>query len=129
MRSWVAATAAGLLAVAACGGDAEVTTETDSFESTVSLSQALGCAEYKGVPKRDRVEFAIDQGSCRAGGEEIFLILFETNDDRNRYVNLASIFGRVRLLGDRWVVQGSPETLETLQDDVGGQIHPAQGRG
>ena len=111
----LAATAAAVLVLAGCGGEGDA----DSVSSGQDVADLVGCT---GFANDSEEMFVTEGGSCDLEGEDLGVYYFGDQDARDSYVETASGFGGVYLVGDGWAVEGPPAVLEDLQSDVGGEL-------
>jgi hypothetical protein len=85
------------------------------------IADKLGCKNFK-VDSREL--YVREGGSCDGvkGGLEI--ATFNDNGARDGYLTIATGFGGVYLVGDKWVVYGSnTSAVKRAQKTLGGDIH------
>jgi hypothetical protein len=110
---------------------------TTSAEINTALTEAgLPCGGLTTVPKADRemgTESAVDIASCELDGEDITLIVWKDNGQRDNYTGLGKTLGCSIgeafgitsfdfVEGDKWQVSGTSATLaDSIADKIGGK--------
>jgi hypothetical protein len=131
--------ALSMLLMAGCGDDTEPaakssTAPTTSKPATTSapaasskpgkvytveqLAAQLGC-----TPKLQGKSKGFRQANCTVDGDSIVLLDFETADGQRDWLEYATLYGGVYLVGERWLLSGkSEEYMAGLQKTLGGTI-------
>lgn len=112
------ATATAVFVVAGCGGGGDAGSGS-GVSSGQDVADLVGCT---GFANDSEEMFVTEGGSCDLEGEELGVYYFGDQDARDSYVDTASGFGGVYLVGDGWAVEGPPAVLEDLRSDVGGEL-------
>lgn len=115
MKMMLGATVAAMLMLTGCsggGGDAE------EVGSGQELADLLGCDGFEATSEE---MYVTEGGPCQLGGEEISIYYFADGDAKDSYVEIGSDFGGNYLIGDNWVVDGSPAVLDELEEEHGGE--------
>lgn len=105
----------GVTAVLLLRGDEQPATLTD-------LSARLGCTGL--VQETGQTElFVREQGRCEFAGSTVTLYTFGSDDTRVSWVNAASQFGGVMVVGERWTASvGTPAVAEQVRAKLGGEV-------
>ena len=111
--------AVSAMGLTGCSGSSGSTSEVTSAASAAAL---IGCTSS--TPSDAAELFVTDQAECSLEGEKVRVFYFSTNDARNSFLELAGQFGGQYLEGENFLVEASPETLQRLQESVGGEIKP-----
>lgn len=117
------AAAIALPLAAGCGSDAPSGPPKQPKPATIEqLAAKLGCApQEKGRLKDYR------QATCSAKTGNYLLNTFDTAEGQDGWMDTATLYGGVYLVGSRWVVQGpSPQALDPLRQQFGGRIKDAR---
>lgn len=132
MKRTYAAAAVGLLLVAACGGG-----DGDGDGGTVAttpwlVADSAGCkyqpyklypATYEILaPSRKAVRKVKDHGKCTIDGQGVTIYTYKDTDGRDFWLEKATTFGGVFLVGDNWIITGPRAALEAAQENAGGEI-------
>ena len=124
--------------LAACGGSSS---DPNGFANSEEINMALTgaglpCGGLATVPMADRemgTESAVDVASCELDGEDITLIVWKDNGQRDNYIGLGKTLGCSVgkafgitsfdfVEGDKWQVSGTSATLaDTIADKIGGK--------
>jgi hypothetical protein len=82
------------------------------------LATKLGCKPvFQGKTKDFR------QAACAVGGQNVVLAQFDKESGMQDWVEAATQYGGVYLVGERWVLSGrSVEYMRDVQKDLGGEI-------
>ncbi|MFC4907989.1 hypothetical protein [Actinomadura gamaensis] len=114
---------------AACGGGGSGTGGRDGMAgmgmgsssgpaaSIEQLAAKTGCT-LTGRRSSDQLR----QGACRTAKGRYTLVGFDSDKDRDAWLDEARPWGGSYLVGTRWVAVGTPETLQALRADVGGTV-------
>jgi hypothetical protein len=85
------------------------------------LAARLGCTGF--APDAETEVFVREQGSCQVDGATVTLYTFASGQSRNGWVNAASDFGGIYVLGDRWAVAvGTQQLADLVHARLGGDI-------
>jgi hypothetical protein len=126
---------------AAGGGSSNKSEKKDTFASASEMRDALNvaglaCLDFELVPKADRemgLEAAVDVANCEVQGENIQLIVWKDNGQRDNYngmvktlgCSMGEAFGITSfdwVEGDRWEINGTSQTLAgQVKDEIGGK--------
>jgi hypothetical protein len=137
----VASAAVALLTSPSSGGSPSKGREDVGFSSSTAIRDALNkagiaCTEYQTVASGDRemfTESAADVGSCKVENEDISLIVWKDNGQRDNWSGMAKNIGcqMVKILGestldyvdgDRWTIENPSQTLaKKISDAIGGK--------
>jgi hypothetical protein len=119
---WLAALAAAALVTAGCGSAGEERAP-DAAYTVEQLAAAVGCpAKPQGTATDVR------QASCTVDGANVVFLQFDTESGQRHWLDYATLYGGVYLVGDRWVVTGGAEDyLRDLREKLGGEIRKADG--
>lgn len=105
-----------------------VNTTTSSATSEVSLPpKALtvtDMAAFVGcVPQPVGKTSDFRQANCDAPKEKLVLLDFDTTEGMRAWLDTATLYGGIYLVGDKWVLSAeSVEYMETLRTEFGGKI-------
>jgi hypothetical protein len=94
----------------------------DSVGSGQDVADMIGCT---GWADDSEEMYVTEGGTCDLEGEEVGAYYFADNEARDNYVDVASSFGGLYLVGDAWVIDGPRDVLEGLQADHGGELSDA----
>jgi hypothetical protein len=110
-------------ALAACGGDAESSEDGEggakSYDSVQELVDAFGCDDFSAESEEMYVK---EGGICEFGQQDVYVYTFANAEAQASYVDTASTFGGLYLVGNDWVVSSTRYVLEQVQEYVGGEI-------
>lgn len=107
---------------------APTTTTTSSTTSQVSLPpKALTVADMAAfvgcVPEPVGKTSDFRQANCAAPKEKLVLLDFDTTEGMRAWLDTATMYGGIYLVGDKWVLSSeSVEYMETLRSEFGGTI-------
>jgi len=82
------------------------------------LAAKIGCAGITG--KRNVRD--LRQGTCRTAQGRYTMVTFGTDRNRDAWLNEATKWGGAYLVGSRFVVVGTPRSLESFKAKVGGEL-------
>ncbi len=100
---------------------AETTPESPSlptrFFTVQELAATVGCeATLQGRAADFR------QATCTMSGEKLVFVDFDTAEGQREWLDYATMYGGVYLVGERWALSGTKGYLETLLPTLGGKI-------
>jgi hypothetical protein len=104
------------------------TTTTSTTSTQVSLPpKALTVADMAAfvgcVPEPVGKTSDFRQANCDAPKEKLVLLDFDTTEGMRAWLDTATMYGGIYLVGDRWVLSSeSVEYMETLRSEFGGTI-------
>lgn len=108
---------AATMVLAGCsGGDSGGGEDVGSGQDVADM---IGCT---GWTDDSEEMFVTEGGTCDLDGEEVGAYYFADDEARDNYVDVASGFGGLYLVGDGWVIDGKRAVLEDLQADHGGEL-------
>jgi hypothetical protein len=127
--------------LAGCGGSSSTGRQDVSFNSSSDISDALNkaglaCTGYKTVASGDRTygtEGALDFARCKLENEDLDLIVWKDNGQRDNYAGMEKALGcgmgKVMgkqtfdlVVGDRWTIDDVSQTLANkISDAIGGK--------
>jgi hypothetical protein len=81
------------------------------------LAQKTGCTL---IGKRNSKE--LKQGQCKTSTGRYVLVSFTDNKNRDSWLTEAKPWGGTYLVGPQWVAVATPQILDTLRKDLGGNI-------
>ncbi|GLZ10648.1 hypothetical protein Acsp04_08830 [Actinomadura sp. NBRC 104425] len=64
----------------------------------------------------------LSQGACQTSKGRFTVVSFTTDQGQQAWLEEAKPWGGTYLVGPRWVVVSTEQTLKALQEDLGGQI-------
>jgi hypothetical protein len=126
------------------GAESEKKVETpDSFASTSDMRDALNvagltCLDFRDKPKEDRAfgeESAVGVSVCEVEGEEVELVVWKDNGQRDNYnsmgktlgCSMGEAFGVTNfdwVHGEKWHITGPSLTLaKQIEDRLGGKAY------
>ncbi|WP_214111183.1 hypothetical protein [Acrocarpospora catenulata] len=104
----------------ASAGPSKVATAPMTLEE---LAARIGCQLQLQGKSRDKRE-----GACLAGTNQVTVVSFDTDEYARAWLDEAQSYGGTYLVGTRWVVVGSYESIQPLEARLGGTIErPAHG--
>ncbi|QXJ25725.1 hypothetical protein AGRA3207_007254 [Actinomadura graeca] len=83
-----------------------------------ALASKIGCAQITG--KRNVRD--LRQGTCRTPQGRYTMVTFGTDQNRDAWLTEATKWGGAYLIGSRFVVVGTPQSLGPLKEKVGGEL-------
>ena len=87
-------------------------------------------AAKSGCKLQNRTEAEeLQQGACKSGQNRYTLLTFATDEGQAEWLKEAKPWGGTYLVGLRWVVVGTEPTLQTLRQELGGQIQKGEDHG
>lgn len=137
VRAWLAVLGAVGALVSGCGADAgpepagdnahgsaHPTSKTSAMSlpsqvmTVEQLAAAVGCESQATMKAAD-----YRQAKCMAAGAEMVLLDFDTVEGQRAWLDYATAYGGVYLVGNRWALSGkSKEYMESLRAKLGGAI-------
>ncbi|GLW63201.1 hypothetical protein Arub01_14450 [Actinomadura rubrobrunea] len=64
----------------------------------------------------------LSQGSCQTDKGRFTVVSFTTDQGQHAWLEEAKPWGGTYLVGPRWVIVSTEQTLKSLQEELGGQI-------
>ncbi|MFG1694656.1 hypothetical protein [Nonomuraea sp. NPDC049309] len=86
--------------------------------SMEKLKAAAGCPEARLQVDADELK----QAACRTERGWYTIVTFTEDEGKRAWLDHAQPYGGTYLVGDRWTVVSTPELLDGLRRQVGGQI-------
>lgn len=116
-----AATLTATLAVTLAGGcSGGEKADPHDGAKPATLEQLAGKTGCKLLSPRNSAD--LRQGSCRTSDGRFTLVSFTNDKNQQVWLREAKNWGGSYLVGPRWIVVSTPETLQTLRKNVGGRI-------
>jgi hypothetical protein len=119
-----AARVLALVALVAVGGAAALVLllrGTGTPPAVTDLASRLGCTGF--APAARTEVFVREQGTCQVGGASVTIYTFATGQSRNGWLNTASSFGGIYVVGAGWVVAaGTQQVADLVHGRLGGDI-------
>lgn len=85
------------------------------------VASALGCSQVE-VASTTRL-FARESGSCVLNGERLTIEVFDSDSNRDKYVEMGRQFGGNYAAGHLWLVLGdSPDVVAAAASKLGGKV-------
>jgi hypothetical protein len=85
--------------------------------SVQELAQQTGCSLTGKRKVKD-----LEQGNCKTSAGRYVLLSFSTDQTMNTWLEEAKPWGGTYLVGPRWVVVSSDQTVASLRKELGGQV-------
>ncbi|MFC4054968.1 hypothetical protein ACFOY4_35225 [Actinomadura syzygii] len=82
------------------------------------LASKIGCTQITG--KRNVRD--LRQGACRTSQGRYTMVTFGTDRNRDAWLSEATKWGGAYLVGSRFAVVGTPQSLESIKARVGGEL-------
>ncbi|TYK43055.1 hypothetical protein [Actinomadura decatromicini] len=82
------------------------------------LASKIGCTQITG--KRNVRD--LRQGTCRTSQGRYTMVTFGTDRNRDAWLSEATKWGGAYLVGSRFAVVGTPQSLESIKAKVGGEL-------
>jgi hypothetical protein len=115
----IAGLASLFLVVAGCGGDDGGAGGSNKVKSGDDLAELVGCT---GFTDDTEEMFVTEGGSCSLEGQDINIYYFGDQRARDEYLEIATGFGGLYLVGVNWLVEAKRATLAELKAEHGGKI-------
>ncbi|SEF52761.1 hypothetical protein SAMN04489712_101319 [Thermomonospora echinospora] len=120
--------AALLLGGCSAGGSGQNAGGDDPPGVTVAgledLASKAGCT----LQSQTKAE-ELRQGACQTSKGRYTLVTFTTEEGQGNWLREAKPWGGTYLVGPRWVAVGTEQTLQTLRQDLGGEIQAGDDHG
>ncbi len=108
-----------LLAVGGCGGGGP----SYSTPQEVIAALAADGVRCTGVEREDPQLFVREQAECTIGDEGLDVYTFGSDDAQRSWLDTATKFGGVYVVGDGWIVMPErQETARAIQGAIGGTL-------